>query len=160
MKNIVKLLLLNLLISQFYFAQRKNEFHSIESKNDFETTLNLLHQNLEKKQLTIFADFDHQKNAEQVGIKMSKSRVIVFGNPKAGTYLMLDNPNIALDLPLKIAVIEDENNKVKVLYPNLVYYSKKYQLKDLETLNKMQFLLDSITKSITNKKTKAIPSMR
>lgn len=146
MKHIV---IVCLLASSFCFGQSRKELYTVQSQNDFTTTLNLLLKTLEEKQLTIFADFDHQQNATQVGLSMPQSRVIVFGNPKVGTLLMLENPQVALDLPLRIAVVEDKNQKVHVLFPNIATLAKKYKIKNKTTLDKIQNLMQNIVQQIT-----------
>lgn len=146
MKHII---IVCLLASSFCLGQNKKELYTVQSQNDFSTTLNLLLKTLEEKQLTIFADFDHQQNASQVGLSMPQSRVIVFGNPKVGTLLMLENPQVALDLPLRIAVVEDKNQKVHVLFPNIATLAKKYKIKNKTTLDKIQNLMQNIVQQIT-----------
>ncbi|TAU83249.1 DUF302 domain-containing protein [Rhizobium leguminosarum] len=59
-----------------------------------------------KAGLTVFAEIDHAKAARDSGLSMPETRVIVYGNPKAGTPVMLDTPLTALDLPLRILVRE------------------------------------------------------
>lgn len=139
-----------LMINSYCLAQKKTELYKAYSQNDFDTTMELLYSTLKEKQLNVFADFDHQNNAEIVGLNMPKSRVIVFGNPKAGTQLMVDNPEIALDLPLKIAIVENQQ-KVQVIFTNMATLSKKYKLKNKAPINKMQILMEDIVKRITEK---------
>ncbi|VDH05316.1 DUF302 domain-containing protein [Bergeyella zoohelcum] len=142
--------LFTFLTLHFSFAQKKQEVIHITSKNDFNTTVNLLYQTLEEKELTVFADFDHQHNAKEVGLTMPRSRVIVFGNPKVGTFLMKENPSVALELPLKIAIVEDENAEVSVVFTSISSWKKKYNIKDKNLLSKIQAAIDAIAKRITH----------
>lgn len=144
MKKIL-ILLLFIFVKTFSFGQEgKNELCVVQSEYDFTTTLDRLYKVLENKQLDVFADFNHQKNAHEVAQKMPQSRVVVFGNPKVGTKLMLDNPQIALDLPLKIAVVEDKNQKVQLVFTNMVTLAEKYAIKDRAIVEKMQEMLENI----------------
>jgi len=59
-----------------------------------------------KAGMTVFAEIDHAKAARDSGLSMPETRVIVYGNPKAGTPIMLGTPLTALDLPLRILVRE------------------------------------------------------
>lgn len=68
------------------------------------------------KGLTLFADVDHAEGARQVGLEMRPARVLIFGHPKAGTPLMVASPLFALDLPLKVLVWEDAEQKTWVSY--------------------------------------------
>lgn len=122
----------------------QKEIQSVVSKYDFDTTLNRLLKSLEEKQLTVFANFDHQQNAKESAMEMPKSNVIVFGNPKVGTLLMLDNPDIALELPLKIAVVEDNKQKTSLIFTNVKLLADKYPLKNTAILEKMQKLIETI----------------
>ena len=59
---------------------------------------------LEAKGITLFALIDHSGEAAKVGMRMPETKLLVFGNPKAGTPVMLAAPTSALDLPLKVLV--------------------------------------------------------
>ena len=61
---------------------------------------------------SVFAMFDHGRNASEVGMKLPPNKVIVFGSPKVGTLLMQQDPSISLELPLRISVWEDADGKV------------------------------------------------
>jgi uncharacterized protein (DUF302 family) len=71
---------------------------------------------LAAKGVTLFALVDHSGEAEKVGMKMRPTKLLIFGSPKAGTPLMLAAPSIALDLPLKILVWEDDGGRTQVSY--------------------------------------------
>src|SRR5207244_5149897 len=73
----------------------------------FGATLARLDSALERRQLEIFARFDHSGAARRVGLSMPDTQVVVFGSPKSGTPLMLAAPLLALDLPLRGLLGED-----------------------------------------------------
>lgn len=85
-----------------------------ESKYDFPKTVSVLSDTLKSKGMTIFAEIDHQKAAKEAGLKMQPATVIVYGTPKVGTPLMIKDPSLALQLPLKVLVTENAG-KVEVL---------------------------------------------
>nr|WP_322713604.1 DUF302 domain-containing protein [Nostoc sp. ChiSLP03a]MDZ8214753.1 DUF302 domain-containing protein [Nostoc sp. ChiSLP03a] len=64
-------------------------------------TIDRLEAVLEVKGITIFACIDQQAEAEKVRLSLCPTQLLLFGNPKAGTSLMVAEPTIALDLPLK-----------------------------------------------------------
>jgi Uncharacterized conserved protein len=66
--------------------------------------------------VTLFALIDHSGEAEKVGMKMPPTKLLIFGNPKAGSPVMLSAPSSAIDLPLKILIWEDAQGKVWVSY--------------------------------------------
>jgi uncharacterized protein (DUF302 family) len=71
---------------------------------------------LNAKGVTLFALVDHSGEAEKVGMAMRPTKLLIFGSPRAGTPVMLAVPTIAIDLPLKILVWEDENAKTWISY--------------------------------------------
>lgn len=86
----------------------------LESKYDFAKTVMVLQDTLKEKGMTVFATIDHQAAAKDVGLEMQPATVIVYGTPKAGTPLMVKDPMLALQLPLKVLVTETEG-KVEVM---------------------------------------------
>jgi uncharacterized protein (DUF302 family) len=81
---------------------------------------------LQTKGVALFALIDHSGEAEKVGMKMSPTKLLIFGNPKGGTPLMLAAPSTAIDLPLKILVWEDSQNKVWISYNSSEYLQKRH----------------------------------
>jgi uncharacterized protein (DUF302 family) len=67
---------------------------------------------LQAKSITIFARIDQQAEAEKVGLSLLPTQLFLFGKPEAGTPLMVAEPTIALDLPLKVLVWEATDGKV------------------------------------------------
>ena len=69
---------------------------------------------------------DHSGEAAKVEMKMRPTKLLIFGNPKGGTPLMLAAPSSAIDLPLKILVWEDEQGKAWVSYNSPRYLQKRH----------------------------------
>jgi uncharacterized protein (DUF302 family) len=76
----------------------------------------------------LFALIDHSGEAAQVGMKMPPTKLLIFGNPKAGTPLMQASPSSAIDLPLKILIWEDTEGKVWVSYNSPAYLRDRHGL--------------------------------
>jgi uncharacterized protein (DUF302 family) len=83
---------------------------------------------LRAKGIALFALVDHSGEAAQVGMKMRPTKLLIFGNPKAGTPLMQASPSVAIDLPLKILIWEDAAGKVWVSYNSAVYLRERHHL--------------------------------
>jgi uncharacterized protein (DUF302 family) len=83
---------------------------------------------LQAKGVALFALVDHSGEAEKVGMKMRPTKLLIFGNPKAGTPLMLAAPSIAIDLPLKILIWEDAAGKVWLTYNNPEFLRERHGL--------------------------------
>ena len=83
---------------------------------------------LEAKGVTLFALVDHSGEAEKVGMKMRPTKLLIFGSPKAGTPVMLAAPSIAIDLPLKLLVWEDDAGKSWISYNSAEYLGSRHSV--------------------------------
>jgi len=101
---------------------------TIPSRNSVDQTVAKLNVILGEKGIQVFTWIDHSGEAEKVGIHMPPTRLVIFGNPKAGTPLMLASPSVAIDLPLKILIAEDAEGKVWVSYNSPQYLAQRHQL--------------------------------
>ena len=98
------------------------------SNHSVDETVKTLEEILEAKGVKLFVVVDHSGEAERAGLHMRPTKLLIFGNPKAGTPLMIANPRAAIDLPLKILVREDDNGKVWVSYNSPEYLKQRYGL--------------------------------
>jgi uncharacterized protein (DUF302 family) len=105
------------------------------SSHSVDATVEKLKGILQSKGITLFAFVDHSGEAEKVGLKMRPTKLLIFGNPKGGTPLMIASPTIAIDLPLKILIAEDEVGKVRVSYNAPVYLAGRHRLPKELVLN-------------------------
>jgi uncharacterized protein (DUF302 family) len=81
---------------------------------------------LEAKGITLFAVIDHSGEAEKAGMKMPPTKLLIFGSPKAGTPIMQAAPSAAIDLPLKILVWEDSQQKVWLSWNSPFYLQDRH----------------------------------
>jgi uncharacterized protein (DUF302 family) len=98
------------------------------SNHSVEQTVDGLKNILQSKGVMLFALIDHSGEAEKVGMKMPPTKLLIFGNPKAGTPLMLAAPSSAIDLPLKVLIWEDTQGKVWVSYNSPEYLQERHSL--------------------------------
>ena len=84
-------------------------------------TLDRLEAALKERGFMIFARLDHAAAAESFGLKMPKSTVLVFGNPRLGTPVFIKHPTLAVDLPLKALVWDDASGKTSLSYNSAQY---------------------------------------
>jgi uncharacterized protein (DUF302 family) len=101
---------------------------NIPSNHSVDETVDRLKNILRSKEITLFALIDHSGEAAKVGMKMPPTKLLIFGNPKGGTPLMLAAPSIALDLPLKILVSKDAQGKVWLSYNSPEYLQERHAL--------------------------------
>ncbi|HXE62959.1 MAG TPA: alpha/beta fold hydrolase [Bryobacteraceae bacterium] len=102
----------------------------IHARHSVDQTVEKLKAVLQAKGVTLFAVVDHSGEAEKAGLKMPPTKLLIFGNPKAGTPLMLASPSIAIDLPLKILVREDQAGQVWISYNDPRYLGARHRLPD------------------------------
>jgi uncharacterized protein (DUF302 family) len=100
----------------------------IASQHSVDETVEKLRGILQSRQITLFSLIDHSGEAEKIGLKMPPTKLLIFGNPKAGTPLMLAAPSSAIDLSLKILVWEDAQGKVWVSYNSSAYLQERHGL--------------------------------
>jgi uncharacterized protein (DUF302 family) len=100
----------------------------IPSRYSVEETLQRLELAFATRGLEIFARVDHSGEAEKVGMKMQPTKLLIFGSPKAGTPLMVAAPTLAIDLPLKALVWEDEAGKVWLTYNSPDYLRERHDV--------------------------------
>ena len=99
----------------------------LASQHSVAETVSKLETILKTKNIKMFSIIDHSGEAEKAGLKMPNTKLLIFGNPKGGTPLMLAAPGVALDLPLKILVAEDDQGKVWVSYNSPKYLQERHQ---------------------------------
>jgi uncharacterized protein (DUF302 family) len=107
---------------------RSNGIVSIPSSHTVDQTVEKLEAILRSRGVKLFALIDHSGEAENAGMRMRPTKLLIFGNPKAGTPLMVASPGIAIDLPLKILVAEDEDGKVQVSWNSVAYLQARHDL--------------------------------
>lgn len=101
---------------------------SIPSNHSVDETVEKLLGILQAKGVKLFALVDHSGEAQKAGLAMPPTKLLIFGNPKAGTPLMLASPSAAIDLPLKILISEDSSRKVWVSYNGAAYLQSRHHL--------------------------------
>lgn len=100
------------------------------SRHPVDETVARLESILTSRGLTVFAIVDHSGEAARVGMSMPPTKLVIFGNPKAGTPLMVAAPSVAIDLPLKILVWQDRDGKAWVSYNSSRYLLQRHHLPD------------------------------
>ena len=103
-----------------------NGLVEVASHYSVNETVQRLESILAQKGLQVFAVIDHSGEAAKVGLKMRPTKVVVFGSPKGGTPLMVAAPTLAIDLPLKALVAEDDKAKVWVSYNSPEYLQQRH----------------------------------
>jgi uncharacterized protein (DUF302 family) len=106
----------------------KNGIVSIVSRHSVDQTVEKLQSLLQAKGVTLFALVDHSGEAAKAGMQMAPTKLLIFGSPRAGTPLMLASPSIAIDLPLKILVWQDNEGKVWLSWNSPEFLARRHEL--------------------------------
>ena len=111
-----------------HMSAQSNGVASVLSPHTVDDTIELLTHLVEAKGAKIFAVIDHGGEAKAAGLTMRPTKLLVFGNPKAGTPIMVASPDAALDLPLKILVAQAADGRVWMSYNTPQYLQTRHNL--------------------------------
>ncbi|NQU59685.1 MAG: DUF302 domain-containing protein [Rhodospirillales bacterium] len=114
-------------------------------------TLDRLEAIFAKKGITVFARVDHAAGAKKVGADMKPTQLLIFGNPKMGTPLIMKNRVMGIDLPLKVLAWEDNNGKTMIAYNDPEFLAKRHGVTGHPVLAKMAGALKNLTGAATKK---------
>lgn len=96
------------------------------STHSVDETVSKLQALLKEKGIKVFCIVDHSGEAIAAGFQMRPTKLLIFGNPKAGTPLMLAAPSTALDLPLKILIAEQPNGEVSISWNDAAWLQQRH----------------------------------
>lgn len=108
-----------------------------------------LKKSIQEKGFMIFCDIDHQANAKNADLDMPASRVLIFGNPIAGTKLMQKDITMSFDLPIRIAVVEHEGETL-VIHQTSDGYCSQYDVDNHPVLDKIEQLFAALLLDLTS----------
>lgn len=107
-------------------AQAQDGMTVIPSSNDVVTTMDKLEAIVKEKGMTVMARVNHAAGAKKAGMELRPTQVLIFGNPKVGTPLMLCSQSIAIDLPQKMLVWQDDAGKVFLGFNDPAYLKARH----------------------------------
>ncbi len=109
-------------------ANADNGVVDVASNYSVSETIDRLESLVKSKGLMVFARIDFSSDAAKAGLSMPPTQMLVFGNPKAGTPLMLAAPSVAIDLPLKAVAWQDSGGRVWLSYNAPEYLRRRHGL--------------------------------
>ncbi len=141
------------LISIFLFVSvgySESSIISMKSYHDVKATADRLENTLRTKGMTVFIRINHAEGAQNVGKKLRPTELIIFGNPKVGTPLMQCSQSVAIDLPQKALIWENEAGQVWLSYNDPEYLAKRHGIKGcVEVIKQIQNALSNFAKKAT-----------
>ena len=145
--------LLYTLVAVFFFASvtyADNGIISIKSSYDVKTTRDRLESKLREKGMTVFIRINHAEGAQKVGKKVRPTELIIFGNPKVGTPLMQCGQSVAIDLPQKALIWQDETGQVWLSYNDPKYLASRHSITECnEVIMKIEKALGNFARMAT-----------
>jgi uncharacterized protein (DUF302 family) len=113
-----------------------DDFVTLPSAHNAAETVERLKSVLGQKKIQVFADIDHAAGANQVGLSLRPTRVVIFGNAQAGTPLIASRQTIGLDLPLRVLIWEDAAGKVWLTYHRPEFLAERHGIADQDEVVK------------------------
>ena len=106
----------------------ENGMIHLKSPHTVPETVAALEEAIGRRGIPIAARIDHSGDAAKVGLQMPPTVLLIFGNPAAGTPLMVAAPTLAIDLPLKALAWQDADGHVWVSYNSPAYLQKRHDV--------------------------------
>ncbi len=123
---------------------------SVKSAHDVATTADRLENVLKEKGMKVFIRIDHAEGAQKVGKTLRPTQLVIFGNPKVGTPLMQCRQSVAIDLPQKALIWEDETGQVWFSYNGPKYLATRHEITSCEeVIKKIEAALMNFAKVAT-----------
>ena len=127
-----------------------NGLVSVKSSHDVKTTADRLENKLKEKGMTVFTRINHAAGAEKVGKKLRPTELVIFGNPKVGTPLMQCSQSVAIELPQKALIWEDQKGQVWLSYNDPNYLATRHGIMGCaDIIAKIQTALRNFAKAAT-----------
>ncbi|MBE9396329.1 DUF302 domain-containing protein [Pontibacterium sp. N1Y112] len=111
-----------------------NGIITVQSKHDVATTADKLESVLNDKGMTVFTRINHAEGAKKANLELRPTEVVIFGNPKVGTPLMLCSQTTALDLPQKALIWEDEKGQTWLSYNDPEYLKERHNIEGCDAV--------------------------
>lgn len=148
MKKIAVAVLLLVASVSVYAAD--NGLISKKSKYSVSETIDRLEKVLKEKGITVAMRWSHSDKANNVGIPLRPTELLIFGNPKLGSNFFTSKQTSGIDLPMKALAYEDEKGQVWLTYNDPQYIANRHGIKDRdEVVAKMTNALDKFSSVAT-----------
>jgi len=123
---------------------------NLKSPHSVADTADHLENILKEKGMTVFTRIDHSKGAQKAGLALKPTELVIFGNPKVGTPLMHCARTVALDLPQKALIRQDDTGQVWLTYNDPGYLAERHGITDCNDLiAKIEKVLANIAAAAT-----------
>jgi uncharacterized protein (DUF302 family) len=148
MRKFILAFIISGLLASSAFA--KEGMISIKSAHSVAVTADRLENILQKKGMTVFKRINHAAGAQKIGKTLRPTELVIFGNPKVGTPLMLCSHSIAIDLPQKALIWQDKAEQVWFSYNDPQFLALRHNTQGCDAvLKKVAMALGNFAKAAT-----------
>jgi len=141
-----------LILSVAFHAEAADGVINIQSNFNVKETADRMESILKEKGMTVFNRIKHSESAGKVGIVLRDTELLIFGNPKVGSPLMKCQQSVAIDLPQKALIWEDDKATVWISYNDSRYLVKRHNIAGCEeVISKIEKALAGIAKAASTK---------
>ena len=131
-------------------ATADNGLISVKSSHDVKVTADRLETILNQKGMKVFIRINHSAGAQKVGKELRPTELIIFGNPKVGTPLMQCSQSVAIDLPQKALIWQDDKGQAWLTYNDPNYLAQRHGLTGCaEVIKKVEKALSNFAQAAT-----------
>jgi uncharacterized protein (DUF302 family) len=124
----------------------------VRSAYSVDETISRIRQDIAAKGIMFFMAVDQAKLAEDAGIKLRPSTLLVFGNPPLGAQFLTSNPYSGLDWPVRVLVLQDDAGAVWAAYTDFAWIARRHGITDRQPQFAMaSMVVDSITSTVRGK---------
>ena len=126
----------------------------VRMKSDYPMgeTIDRLKKDIAAKGITFFVEIDQAKLAEDNGVELNPSTLLIFGNPKLGSQFITSNPSSGIDWPVRLLVFEDEVGQVWMIYNDFTYIARRHGITNRDKAFSMaSHVIESITSAVKRK---------
>ena len=122
----------------------------VKSAYDVKTTADKLEKILKSKGMTLFSRIDHAAGAKKVGAQLRPTELMIFGNPKVGSPLMMCRQTVGIDLPQKALIWQDASGQTWFSYNRPAYLKGRHQVEGCDAvMAKVSKALGNFAKAAT-----------
>ncbi|UCF92276.1 MAG: DUF302 domain-containing protein [Desulfobacterales bacterium] len=144
------LLILFALFGTVAWASAENGLINVKSVHAVQDTADRLEKALQEKGMTVFVRINHAEGAQKVGKDLRPTELVIFGNPKVGAPLMQCGQTVAIDLPQKALIWEDDGGQVWLSYNDPAYLARRHGITDCkEVVAAIAKALDNFARAAT-----------
>lgn len=148
--KVLKLVCLCVLLVGVSTASAAEGLVTFKSPHSATMTMNRLEAAVLDKGLKVFARIDHAAGAASIGQSLRPTELLIFGNPRGGTPFMHCAQTVAIDLPLKALVWQDEEGTVWLGYNSPRYLAQRHAVDDCKVASKLEQALAGLAETALN----------